>query len=120
MGYRLLADAAMVAHAAFLAFVVFGGFAAWRWPALIVPHLLCAAYGLGIIVIGWDCPLTWVEDWARRRAGQAGLTEGFIDTYLTGVVYPERYLVHVRVAAGAVVAASWLGWYLLLRRRRAG
>ncbi len=32
MGYRLLADAAMVAHFLFLAYLVMGGFMAWRWP----------------------------------------------------------------------------------------
>ena len=32
MGYRLLVDLVVSLHLAFLAFVVLGGFLAWRWP----------------------------------------------------------------------------------------
>jgi hypothetical protein len=35
MGYRLLGDAVMLVHFAFLVFVVTGGFLAWRWPWVI-------------------------------------------------------------------------------------
>ncbi|WP_017591260.1 DUF2784 domain-containing protein [Nocardiopsis potens] len=119
MGYRLLAEAAMVLHFAFLGYVVAGGFLAWRWPAALWPHAAAACYGLGIIVIGWDCPLTHVEQWARLRAGESGLPPGgFVDHYLTGVVYPEAHLMEVRLAAAAVVLFSWAGAPVLARRRR--
>ncbi|GAA1099069.1 DUF2784 domain-containing protein [Nocardiopsis composta] len=118
MGYRLLAEAAMLVHFAFLGYVVAGGFLAWRWPAAVWPHAAAACYGLGIIAIGWECPLTHVEQWARLRAGRQGLPEGFVDHYLTGVVYPEAYLEETRIAAAAVVLSSWAGAALLARRRR--
>ena len=117
MGYRVLADVTMVVHFAFVVFVVTGGFLAWRWPHLIWPHLAAGAWGLCIVVFRLDCPLTRVEDHARQRAGDAGLSGGFIDTYLTGVVYPERYLVAVQALAAAAVAVSWAG--VVHRRRRA-
>ncbi|MDA8369849.1 MAG: DUF2784 domain-containing protein [Nocardiopsaceae bacterium] len=110
MGYALIGEAAMLLHFAFLAYVAVGGFLAWRWPTAFWPHLACAAYGLGIVAIGWDCPLTHVEDWARIRAGEEGLPEeGFISHYLTGVVYPERHLAGIRIAVAAVIALSWAG-----------
>jgi len=118
MGYRVLAEATMVAHFGFLVFLVIGGFLAWRWPAVIWPHLAMATWGLTSTVFLWDCPLTAVEDWARRRAGEAGLSTGFIDTYLTGVIYPERYTTVIQVLVGVVVAVSWAGFYVLRRRRR--
>ncbi|WP_150245771.1 DUF2784 domain-containing protein [Nocardiopsis quinghaiensis] len=119
MIYRLIADTAMVVHLVFLVYVALGGFPAWRWPRLIWPHIVCALYGLGITVIGWPCPLTHVEDWARRRAGQAGLPEGgFIDHYLTGIVYPAEHLLTVQLAVAAVVLVSWAGHIHLARRRR--
>jgi hypothetical protein len=105
-------------HFTFVGYVVLGGFLAWRWPKAIVAHLAAAAWG-GLIVLGWvNCPLTWAEDRARVKAGQAPATQGFVDRYLDNVLYPERYLTEVRFAVAAVIAGSWLGAYLLWRRGR--
>jgi hypothetical protein len=99
----------MVTHFAFIAFVVAGGFLAWRWPALIWPHLACAGWGLATILVRLDCPLTSLEDWARRRAGQRGLPAGFIDRYINGVVYPVRLHGRVQMLVAVVVVLSWIG-----------
>ena len=115
MAYKLLADATMVAHFTFLAYLVAGGFLAWRWPWAIWPHLLAAGWGLSTLVFHLNCPLTWLEDWSRRKAGGSALSNGFIDTYLTGIVYPERYTGLLQLLAAAVVAVSWVG--LLIRQR---
>jgi hypothetical protein len=114
-----VATVALVSHFAFVAYVVLGGFLAWRWPKAIWPHLAAGGWG-GLIVLELvNCPLTWLEDWARRKDGQAAPTQGFVDRYLDNVLYPERYLTEVRIAVAAVIAISWLGAYLLWRRRRA-
>lgn len=117
MVYYLLADTAMLIHFAFLAYVVAGGFLAWRWPAAIWPHLVLASWGFSTIVFNLRCPLTFVEDWARRKAGERGLTTGFIDHYLTGVVYPESHIGVIQLLAATVVGVSWIG-VLVHRRRR--
>ena len=119
MGYRLLADVAMTLHAGFLVYLVIGGFLAWRWRWTIWPHIACAAYGLGIVVIGWECPLTHVENWARERAGQETLpASGFIDHYLTGVIYPADHLLTAQLAVAVTVLISWAGLAYLHRRSR--
>ena len=118
MGYLLVAEAAMAVHFLFIAYVVCGGFLAWRWPRMFWPHLAAAAYGLGVTVIGWLCPLTWLEHWGRVNAGQHGLdAEGFISHYLTGVIYPAEYLREIQLAAAAVVALPWVGAAYSARRR---
>ncbi|WP_026117565.1 DUF2784 domain-containing protein [Nocardiopsis alkaliphila] len=120
MIYRVIGEGAMILHMAFLIYLVIGGYIAWRWPVLFWPHLACALYSLGITVIGWACPLTHVENWGREQAGQAGLPPaGFIDHYLTGVIYPAEHLVTVRLLVALSIAVSWLGLlYLHLRRKR--
>jgi hypothetical protein len=118
VGYRVVGEIAMTVHFAFLAYVALGGFLAWRWPRAIWPHLAAVAWGLGTVLVGLPCPLTDVEDWARRRAGQAGLPRGFIDQYLEGVVYPERYTGLLQVIVAVVVVVSWLGAWLRARARR--
>lgn len=117
MAHTLLAEAAMAVH---FAYVVCGGFLAWRRPRAVWPHLAAAAYGLGVTVIGWPCPLTRLENQARTAAGQQSLDPGgFISHYLTGVVYPAEHLREIQLAAAATVALSWLGAALLARRRTA-
>jgi Protein of Unknown function (DUF2784) len=109
MGYRLLADATVVVHFAFLAYVVTGGLLAWRWRWAIWPHLAAAGWGLAVTVGHLNCPLTFVENWARQRAGESTLAGGFIDHYVTGVVYPARYAGLMQILVGLVVVLSWAG-----------
>jgi hypothetical protein len=116
LAYRLLVDLVVSAHLAFLAYVVFGGFLAWRWAWLIWLHLPVAAYGGLIVLIGWTCPLTVVERWLRARAGEHGYRDGFIDHYLTGVLYPQQFKTQAQLLAALVVAVSYAGVVLLARR----
>jgi len=110
MPYDLVVMAALVAHFAFLVYLAVGGFLAWRHPRTLVLHVIVVAWGLGSVVVGYPCPLTAVEQWARDRAGHAPLSGGgFIEHYLTGVVYPERYLVAAQALAGLLVVMSWVG-----------
>jgi hypothetical protein len=114
--YAALASLTMSVHFLFLVYLTLGGFLTWRWRRALWPHLAVVAWGVVSITVGVTCPLTVLEDWARRRAGEPGLAGGFIDHYLTGVIYPRRYTVVVQALVAACVAASWLGLYV--RRRR--
>jgi hypothetical protein len=118
MGYRVLADVTMVVHFAFLAYVAAGGYLAWRWPRAIGPHLLLAGWGLSTVAFNLDCPLTWIEDWARQRAGEPGLGGAFVDTYLTGVLYPADRLGLVQALVALSVAVSWVGAAVMVRGRK--
>jgi hypothetical protein len=111
--YRLLADAAMVVHFAFLVYMAVGGFLAWRWRRTIWAHLAVAAWGVLSVVTGVECPLTLAEDWARHSAGQEGLpTSGFIDHYIEGVIYPEEYTNLARLGVAVLVLFSYVGYVL--------
>lgn len=66
-----LADAVLVTHAVFVAWVVFGVFVVWRWPRLAVVHLPALAWGIWIEASGRVCPLTPLEVSLRRQAGRA-------------------------------------------------
>jgi len=115
----MIAQVAMAAHFAFLVYLVTGGLLAWRWRWAIWPHLVAAGWGLAVTVGRLNCPLTHLEDWARRRAGEPALTTGFIDHYLTGVVYPARYTGLIQILVATVVAASWAGAVRVRRRAAA-
>ncbi|HEU5110008.1 MAG TPA: DUF2784 domain-containing protein [Micromonosporaceae bacterium] len=124
MGYRLLATLVLALHFAYLAYLVVGGFLAWRWPRTIWAHAAAVGWGATIVLAdvfagGITCPLTYAEDWARRRAGDAPATTGFIDRYLEGVVYPERYAAWAQAFVAAAVLLSWVGYARRVRRRAA-
>jgi hypothetical protein len=89
MLYRLLADAVVLVHLGFIAFVAIGGMLAWRWPRLVWLHLPAAGYALAIVTVGFTCPLTPLEKHLRHLAGQAGYPGGFVDHYLTGGRLPR-------------------------------
>jgi hypothetical protein len=117
VGYHALVTVILALHFVYLGYVVLGGFLAWRWPHAIWPHLVALGWGVLIVLGLVNCPLTWAEDWARRRAGEAPLTSGFVDRYLENVIYPPRYVNEARALVALVVLVSWVGAYLRWRSR---
>jgi hypothetical protein len=115
MLYTLLADVTVTVHLGFVAFVAVGGFLAWRHPVVLIAHVPAAGWALGIVVVGWPCPLTDVEQRLRLAAGTAGYSGAFLDRYVTGVLYPERYAHGAQAVVAAAVLASYAG--LALHRR---
>jgi uncharacterized protein DUF2784 len=88
MWYRIAADLILVIHLLFIGFVVGGSFLAWRWPRIIWVQLPAMVYGALVELIGFVCPLTWLQDYLLRRGGEAGYRGGFISHYLIQVIYP--------------------------------
>jgi hypothetical protein len=117
MIYRLLADGVVVIHGAFLAFLVLGGFLAWRWPWVMWAHLLAVAWAVPIVVTdAFPCPFTESEKWLREQAGQQPYSGGYIEHYLDGRLWPEGYTWVAEIAAFSLIVVSYVG--LLVRRQR--
>ena len=116
MPYGLLADAVLLAHAAFVAFVVLGGFLVLRWQRLAWVHLPVVAWGAGIEFTGGICPLTPLENHLRALAHEQGYAGGFVEHYVFGLLYPEGLTRDLQIALGLGVLAlnaavyAWL-WY---------
>lgn len=118
----ILADAVLVLHALFIAWVVAGALAVARWPRLAWAHLPALAWGLWIEASGGLCPLTPLEVALRRAAGEAGYAGSFVEHYLGAIVYPAgltREAQWVLAGALALINAGLYAWVLRRHARRA-
>jgi Protein of Unknown function (DUF2784) len=118
MAYRAAADAILVAHLAFVLFVVLGALLVLRWPRLAWLHIPAVVWAAFIEFSGTICPLTPLEVALRQRAGQAGYGGGFIDHYVVSLLYPEGLTQNTQAMLGAVVVAINAAIYIVAFRRR--
>jgi hypothetical protein len=120
MAFRLLADATVVLHFAFVLFVVLGGLLVLRWPRVAWVHLPAAAWGAWVEFAGWICPLTPMENWLRTRGGEAVYTVSFVDQHVLPILYPPALSHEIQWVLGGVVVAVNVCVYLLVLRRARG
>lgn len=108
MGYRILADATVTVHFSFVIFLLAGGYLALRWRR-VLPFHAAAVLWVSLLSLGLPvtCPLTTIENWARERAGEPGLPQGFIAAHLTGVVYPADLEWLFRLLVAVAIGVSW-------------
>lgn len=120
MTFSLLADAVVVLHAGFVAFVVLGGLAVARWPRLARVHVPAAAWGVLVELAGWTCPLTPLEQALRVRAGEAAWSGSFVERHVLPVLYPDWLSRPTQIGLGLFALGINLAAYLWVwsRRRR--
>jgi hypothetical protein len=110
---RFAADAVLVGHLLFLAFVTLGSLLALRWRWITWLHLPALAWAVFVEATNRVCPLTPLENALRVRAGDAGYAGGFVEHYLLAIVYPEgltREIQWLLAAVVLVVNAMLYGW----------
>jgi hypothetical protein len=123
MLYSWMADLVLVAHLAFVAFVALGGFLVWRWRRLAWVHVPVALWGAAIAVVGFTCPLTPLENRLQRLGGRTGYQGGFIEHYVTAMLYPAGLTREAQLVLGTAVLALNLVVYwrvLAVSRRERG
>lgn len=111
----LVADLLVVAHLAFICFVVLGGLLALKWPRAAFLHIPAAMWGALLEFQGWLCPLTPLEQHFRTAAGEAGYTGSFIEHYLLPIIYPADLTRDLQLQLGVfvvVINAAIYGWLL--------
>jgi hypothetical protein len=117
--YHLLAIVVLILHAAFVAFVVFGALLVARWRKLLWVHLLAVSWGVLVEFAGIICPLTPLEVDLRRLGGEAGYAGGFIDHYVTALLYPTGLTRNIQIGLGlAALLLNVLIYAWLFARRR--
>lgn len=116
----VLADAILLLHVLFVAFVVLGllsvyvgYFLNWQWVrnrVFRILHLCAIGYVVGQAWLGAVCPLTTWEMALRAEAGAATYSGSFIQYWLHSLLYyraPEWVFAMVYTVFGSLVLASW-------------
>lgn len=97
--YPLLADLVLLLHFAVVLFVVVGlpliivgNRLRWCWVNTLrfrLAHLAAISIVAAQAWLGQACPLTTLEIWLRRQAGQATYRASFIEHWVQRVLYYE-------------------------------
>ena len=118
MVFHILADATVIFHLAFVAFVVGGGLLVTWWPRIAWVHLPAAAWGAWVELAGWVCPLTPLENWLRSQSGGAAYSSSFIEQYLLPILYPSSLTRELQYGLGGLVLLVNAVVYAVVARRR--
>src|SRR6476619_560025 len=100
LGARVLADLTVAVHASFVAFVVFGMVAilagvalGWEWVRNFwfrTLHLAAIGLVAAQALAGVICPLTHLENFLRRQAGQTTYPGAFIGYWAHRLIFIEH------------------------------
>jgi Protein of Unknown function (DUF2784) len=116
---HVLATLVVVAHVAFVAFVVIGGLLVVRWRKLLYLHLAAVVWAVYLEWSGAICPLTPLENTLRTAAGLEAYAGDFVAEYVFPILYPEGLTRSAQLVIGtAVLAVNGCIYAMLLRRRR--
>lgn len=119
--YQALADAVLVLHFAFIAFVLGGGLLVRRWPRLAWLHVPAVAWGAAIEIMGWVCPLTPLENHFRALAGRGLYSGDFVERYLLPLIYPAGLTSTIQLMlGGGVIVLNGIIYARIFRARRNG
>lgn len=111
MLFRLAAEAVLLIHLAFIVFALLGAAIAARWRWIVLVHLPAATWGFFVELTGRICPLTYLENYLRIKAGLSGYTESFIEHYLLAIIYPAGLTREIQFLIAAVVLAVNIALY---------
>ena len=114
---KLIADAIVVTHFLFIAFVIFGGLLVIRWPKVAFVHLPAAIWGALVEFFSWICPLTPLENHFREMAGEALYSGDFVARYLIPVIYPVNLTTSIQKVLGVMVILVNVIFYAIAIRK---
>ena len=122
MLFGILADIVVWFHLAFVLFAVLGAvLVIWRHRVVWL-HLPAVLWAVWIELSGGICPLTPLELWLRKRAGQGGYRGDFVEHYLMPLLYPVDLTRNIQILLGFLVIVINIALYgyivYKIRRKR--
>lgn len=118
MIYRLLADITLVLHFCFVIFLIFGGLLVLRRRFFLWLHLPALVWGIFIEFFQWTCPLTTLENRFRHGGGEAGYEGGFIEHYVSMILYWQMTAQTQILLGVALILINLLIYFFVFRPKK--
>ena len=88
--WKLLTNAVLIVHSAWILAVIFGPLICWFFPKFRIFHITMIFITVLIMLSGYLCPLTYLENWLKVHYDPALTYQGgFIINYLERFVYMD-------------------------------
>jgi hypothetical protein len=86
--YIIVADIVVFIHFFWIVFLIFGALWGRRYPRIKRIHVGGILFAILIQIVGWYCPLTYLEAWLRSMYDSTHSYKGtFIVHYIEKIVY---------------------------------
>jgi len=90
MLYKLSADIVVLIHFLWILFLIFGSLLGVRYRAIKILHIAGLGFAFMIQILGWYCPLTYLEVWLRQQHDLSlSYIGAFIIHYVEKLIYIE-------------------------------
>lgn len=114
MLFKILADIVVFFHFLWIIFLIFGVFIGVKTRAIRFLHISGLIFAIFIQIMGWHCPLTYLEVWLRSMHDPSTTYPGsFIAHYIERVVYIE--LSQNLIFVLTIILCLFNGWVYLKR-----
>lgn len=87
--YLFFAHLVVIAHLSWILFLIFGFFLGAKNRYVKYLHISGWFFALFLAVSDLYCPLTYLEQWLRKKAGAQSYEGSFIIHYLEKIIYIE-------------------------------
>ena len=100
---KWLAELILISHFLFILFALFGGLLVIKYRKIIWIHIPLMFWASIVNLQPLLCPLTYLENYFLRLAGEQGYQQGFISHYLQSIIYPANLPHNLAIYLGFVV-----------------
>jgi uncharacterized membrane protein len=84
----LAADFVVLVHFLWIIFLIFGVFIGRKYRAIKIFHIAGLGFSVVMQILGWYCPLTYLEIWLRQKhAPLLSYSGSFIVYYMEKLIY---------------------------------
>jgi uncharacterized membrane protein len=92
MFYMLTADFVVLVHFLWIIFLIFGVFIGRKYRTIKIFHIAGLGFSVVMQILGWYCPLTYLEIWLRQRH------EPLLSYSGSFIVYYVEKLIYIKIA----------------------
>ena len=117
MIYKLLAYFTILLHFVWIVFLIFGFYFALKKSKIAWFHLAGLLFSLILNIMGWYCPLTYLENYLHYLGDRGSEYGGsFILKYSEYIIYPDLPETYIRIV-GIIFVGFYTIFYVYMAKK---